>query len=65
MSIKEQIDVTANCLLGICCDWGVDDVKEHLEWLIQFPDEIADGYPVGIINEDNKEDILNSVKTQL
>jgi hypothetical protein len=51
----------AQCLLGIHDDWKYKDIKEHLEWLIQNPDEIADGYVKEYIRSEHKSTILGWV----
>lgn len=51
----------ASCLLGISDDWKYKDIKEHLEWLIQNPTEIADGYIKETITNRYKDTILGWV----
>lgn len=53
MSKSFKIQDTADRLLGICEDWTVKDIKEHLLWLIKNPDEIADGYYKDVFTLDN------------
>lgn len=50
---QEKIKHNAQCLLGIDDEWNYSDIKEHLEWLIQNPNEIADGYCKGEMTEEN------------
>jgi len=63
--IQESVDkftVTANQLLGISDDWTASDIKEHLHWLIENPDEIADGYDKSVFKYENINKIMNAVK---
>ena len=40
---------TADRLLGINDEWTIEDIGEHLAWLINNPDEIADGYDESVL----------------
>lgn len=51
----------AQCLLGISDDWKYKDIKEHLQWLINNPSEIADGYEKEFITEQYEDRILGWV----
>jgi len=53
---------TASQLLGISDDWSIMDIKEHLVWLVNNPNEIADGYDKSLINEESIDDIMEWVK---
>jgi hypothetical protein len=61
----EQIKDAAQCLLGISDDWKYSDIKEHLDWLLDNKEEIADGYPLEVMDDEYKEDILKQVKLNL
>ena len=61
----EQIKDAAQCLLGISDDWKYSDIKEHLDWLLDNKDEIADGYPLEVMDDEYREDILKQVKILL
>ena len=61
----KQIKEAAQCLLGISDDWKYSDIKEHLDWLLDNKDEIADGYPLEIMDSEYREDILKQVNTLL
>ena len=52
---------TASQLLGISDDWKVKDIREHLMWLINNPDEIADGYDKSVFKYENVSEILKWV----
>jgi hypothetical protein len=56
---------TANQLLGISDDWTAEDIKEHLEWLIANPDEIAEGYNAFDFKLENVEAIMLEVRRQI
>jgi len=53
---------TADRLLGICDDWTIKNIKEHLLWLIDNPEEIADGYNKSVFKESNVDKIMKYVK---
>jgi hypothetical protein len=53
---------TADQLLGICDDWNANDIEEHLLWLIDNPEEIADGYDKSIFKMSNVDEIMFWVK---
>jgi hypothetical protein len=59
--MKNPHEHNANCLLGISDDLGYKDVKDHLEWLIENPSEIADGYEKDYITFQDKEETLKWV----
>jgi hypothetical protein len=44
LMILEKLQHNALCLLGIDDDWTVNDIREHLTWLTQNPNEISEGY---------------------
>jgi hypothetical protein len=44
MTQLDKIKSNALNLLGIDDDWTVNDIREHLTWLIQNPTEISEGY---------------------
>ena len=52
---------TASRLLGISDDWTFWDIKEHLEWLIENPSEIVDGYNKSVFKESNIDRIMDEV----
>lgn len=56
---------TADQLLGISDDWGFSDIGEHLVWLIDNPDEIADGYDKSVFTPENYYLIMEEVKMLL
>jgi len=56
---------TADKLLGISDDWGYSDIKEHLKWLINNPNEIADGYDKSVFKTSNIDAIMNEVRIRL
>lgn len=60
MEINKYQD-TAEQLLGICDDWSLSDIKEHLEWLINNPDEIAEGYHRDVFEHKNINIIMKYV----
>ena len=49
---------TADRLLGISDDWTVGDIREHLMWLIDNPDEIVDGYDKSVFKHENVNTIV-------
>jgi hypothetical protein len=53
---------TADRLLGISDDWTANDIKEHLQWLIANPDEIAEGYNKSDFKSENMEAIMVEVR---
>ena len=53
---------TADRLLGIDDDWTVADIREHLNWLVDNPDEICDGYDKEVMVYENIEEIMFWVK---
>lgn len=62
---EEQYNVftdTAYKLLGISDEWTVKDIQEHLVWLINNPDEIAEGYDKSVFTRENIEPIMDEVK---
>ena len=61
----EQIRSAAECLLGINEDWKYSDVIEHLDWLLNNKDEIADGYPLEVMDYKYRDEILKQVKVIL
>jgi len=61
----EQIKDAAQCLLGISDDWKYSDIKEHLNWLLDNKDEIAEGYPLGVMGYEYRDKILEQVKIML
>ena len=52
---------TADRLMGICDDWTKRDVRAHLEWLIDNPNEIAMGYDRSVFTKENIENIMEWV----
>ena len=52
---------TADQLLGISDEWTVEDIGEHLTWLIENPDEIADGYDKSTIKSKHYQEIMDWV----
>jgi len=56
---------TADKLLGISDDWGYYNIKEHLKWLINNPDEIADGYDKSAFKTSNMDMIMDEVRIKL
>jgi len=52
---------TADRLMGICDDWTKRDIREHLEWLINNPDEISIGYDRNVFTKENIENIMGWV----
>jgi hypothetical protein len=61
----EQIKDAAQCLLGISDDWKYSDIKEHLNWLLDNKDEIAEGYPLEVMGYEYRDKILEQVKIML
>ena len=59
--IEQKIKHNAYCLLGISSDWTFSDIEEHLNWLIQNPDEIAEGYHKEYIKEEFKSKTMGHV----
>jgi hypothetical protein len=57
----KQIKDAAQCLLGISDDWKYSDIEEHLEWLLENRDEIAEGYPMDVMYEEYFDDIMLEV----
>lgn len=55
----------AKCLLGIDDSWGYKEIKQHLNWLIVNPEEIADGYIKDQITSRNRDKILGWVLHEL
>jgi hypothetical protein len=60
-----QIKYAAQCLLGIDDDWKYSDIEEHLDWLLDNKDEIAEGYPLGVMDYEYRGEILKQVKILL
>jgi len=52
--MTKEIKHNADCLLGISDDWTFSDIEEHLDWLIQNPDEIVEGYHKEFITKEHK-----------
>ena len=61
----EQIKDAAQCLLDISDDWKYSDIKEHLNWLLDNKDEIAEGYPLEVMGYVYRDKILEQVKIML
>ena len=59
--MKNKIKDAASCLLRISDDWKYSDIKEHLNWLLDNPDEIAEGYPLDVMKRNYSGDILEQV----
>lgn len=57
-----ECEDVADRLLGICDDWTIQDIEEHLRWLIDNPDEIADGYNRVMFKYENIGEIMNWVR---
>lgn len=61
MTQLDKIQHNALCLLGIDDDWTVNDIREHLTWLIQNPTEICEGYHKEYMTEKYKTDTMQWV----
>ena len=61
----DQIKNAAQCLLGISEDWKYSDVRDHLDWLLDNKSEIADGYPLEVMDYEYRNEILKHVKVML
>jgi hypothetical protein len=61
MAQLDKIKNNALNLLGIDDDWTVNDIREHLTWLIQNPTEISEGYHKEYMTEKYKTDIMQWV----
>jgi len=61
MSIIKSINDTADRLLGIDDDWTVQYIQDHLEWLIDNPDEIPDGYDKSVFKDEYVDAIMDRV----
>ena len=48
--------------MGIDDDWNIGDIREHLLWLIENPEEIADGYDRSVFKVENIDDIMREVE---
>jgi len=59
--MTQEIKHNASCLLGISDDWTFNDIEEHLDWLIQNPNEIAEGYHKEYITEFHKQQTMSWV----
>ena len=64
-SENNKYEDTANRLLGISDDWGYNDIKEHLKWLINNPNEIADSYDKSVFKTNNVDMIMDEVQIKL
>ena len=65
MTKQEQIRIAAQCLLEISDDWKYSDVIEHLDWLLDNKEEIAEGYPLEVMSKFYRENILKEVRILL
>jgi len=61
MTQLEKLQHNALNLLGIDNDWTVNDIREHLTWLIQNPTEISEGYHKEYMTEKYKTDTMQWV----
>jgi hypothetical protein len=61
MTQLEKLQHNALNLLGIDNDWTVNDIREHLTWLIQNPTEISEGYHKEYMTEKYKTDTIQWV----
>jgi hypothetical protein len=60
--MENKFEDIADRLLGISDDWTVNDIKEHLQWLIANPDEIAEGYNKSDFKSENVGAIMAEVR---
>lgn len=66
MTHEEKIKLAAQCLMGV--GWDLFDieqliqVREHLDWLLDNKDEIAEGYPMGVMNRECEVEIMDEVE---
>lgn len=65
MNKTEKIKYAANCLLGICDDWGYFEVEQFLDWQLDNMDEIAENYPLEVMTREYEELIMEQVKILL
>jgi hypothetical protein len=61
MTQLEKLQHNALNLLGIDDDWTVNDIRNHLTWLIQNPTEISEGYHKEYMTEKYKTDTMQWV----
>lgn len=59
---EDQIQLAAQCLLGIHDEWDFFDIEQHLDWLLNNKEEIAEGYPMDVMNRECEVDIMNEVE---
>jgi hypothetical protein len=60
-NLIKSINNTADQLLGIDDDWTVQYIQDHLEWLIDNPDEISDGYDKSVFKDEYVDAIMDRV----
>jgi hypothetical protein len=60
-NLIKSINDTADRLLGIDDDWTVQYIQDHLEWLIDNPDEISDGYDKSVFKDEYVDAIMDRV----
>ena len=58
---QEMFREAAQCLTGISDEWNYSDIYEHLGWLLDNPDEIAEGYPLEVMTTEFRNYILEEV----
>jgi hypothetical protein len=63
---NEKIKNAAQCLLGISDDWGLLDIEQFLDWVLDNLDELKGvGYPMEVMTREYENDIINEVEKLL
>jgi len=65
---QEQIKEASQCLLGvndISEEWGYFEIEQLLDWMLNNPEEIPQGYPMGVMKREYEIDIMNEVENQI
>lgn len=60
-NLIKSINDTADQLLGIDDSWTIQYIQDHLEWLIDNPDEISDGYDKSVFKDEYVDAIMDRV----
>ena len=62
MTLQEQIEEAAHCLLGISDDWGMFEIEQFLDWQLDNMGDIAEGYPLEVMTREYESDIMEAVE---
>ena len=68
MTKQEQIQLAVDCLLGIndlSEEWGYFEIEQFLDWVLDNPEEIPEGYPMEVMTREYEVQILNQLEYQI